>query len=86
MCTLFQKRLKKLFSCKGKEISKHWRKKQVEYFMLHRVTGDYKPFSEVTRNALLYTLRNLKLECKENAVYRKRELGSALFFFYDYLF
>ncbi|MDR7071776.1 haloacid dehalogenase type II [Fictibacillus barbaricus] len=57
-----------LFPGKGKEISLQWRKKQVEYFMLHQITGNYKPFSDVTRDALLYTLKNLHEDCKENAV------------------
>jgi 2-haloacid dehalogenase len=57
-----------LFPGKGKEISQQWRKKQVEYFMLLQITGNYKPFSDVTRNALLYTLKNLNEDCKENAV------------------
>ncbi|WNB90838.1 haloacid dehalogenase type II [Bacillus sp. NEB1478] len=58
----------RLFPGKGKEISQQWRKKQVEYFMLHQITGNYKPFSDVTRNALLYTLKNLNEECKENEI------------------
>ncbi|MFE1244983.1 haloacid dehalogenase type II [Fictibacillus sp. NPDC058756] len=52
----------------GKKISELWRKKQVEYFMIHQLTGNYKPFSEVTRNALLYTLKNLSLQINEDAI------------------
>ncbi|ANX11815.1 haloacid dehalogenase, type II [Fictibacillus arsenicus] len=52
----------------GKKISELWRKKQVEYFMIHQLTGNYKPFSEVTRNALLYTLKNLSLQINEDAL------------------
>ncbi|MBY6036553.1 haloacid dehalogenase type II [Fictibacillus nanhaiensis] len=55
-----------LYKGKGKEISEQWRKKQLEYFMLHQLTGNYKPFSEVTKNALLYTLKNLSLSCNED--------------------
>jgi 2-haloacid dehalogenase len=53
----------------GKTISEQWRKKQVEYFMLHQLTGHYKPFSAVTRNALLYTLKNLSLQSNEDALH-----------------
>jgi 2-haloacid dehalogenase len=56
------------FNGYGKTISELWRKKQVEYFMLHQLTGNYKPFSEVTRNALLYTLKNLSLQNNEDAL------------------
>jgi 2-haloacid dehalogenase len=56
------------FNGYGKTISERWRKKQVEYFMLHQLTGNYKPFSEVTRNALLYTLKNLSLQINEDAI------------------
>jgi 2-haloacid dehalogenase len=56
------------FNGYGKTISERWRKKQVEYFMLHQLTGNYKPFSEVTRNALLYTLKNLSLQINEDAL------------------
>ncbi|MDM5317033.1 haloacid dehalogenase type II [Fictibacillus sp. b24] len=57
-----------LFKSYGKEISEEWRKKQVEYFMLHQLTQRYIPFSEITRNALLYTLKKLSLTCKEDAL------------------
>ncbi|MFD1357049.1 haloacid dehalogenase type II [Fictibacillus halophilus] len=56
------------FNGYGKTISELWRKKQVEYFMLHQLTGNYKPFSEVTRKALLYTLKNLSLQNNEDAL------------------
>jgi 2-haloacid dehalogenase len=55
-----------LFPGKGKAISEQWRKKQVEYFMLHQLTGNYQPFSDVTHNALLYTLKSLSLSCKKS--------------------
>jgi 2-haloacid dehalogenase len=57
-----------IFKGYGKTISEQWRKKQVEYFMLHQLTRKYKPFSEITRNALLYTLKNLSLQRKENEI------------------
>lgn len=57
-----------LFSGHGAAISEEWRKKQVEYFMLHQLTGTYIPFSEITRNALLYTLKKFSLQCKEDAL------------------
>ncbi|MGA4721245.1 haloacid dehalogenase type II [Fictibacillus nanhaiensis] len=52
----------------GKVISEEWRKKQVEYFMIHQLTGIYIPFSEITRNALLYTLKKFSLQCNEEAL------------------
>lgn len=48
-----------LFNGYGKQISEGWRQKQVEYFMLHQLTDRYIPFSEITRNALSYTLNKL---------------------------
>ncbi|MCM3732577.1 haloacid dehalogenase type II [Fictibacillus nanhaiensis] len=57
-----------IFKGYGKTISEQWRKKQVEYFMLHQLTKKYKPFFEITRNALLYTLKNLSLQRKENEI------------------
>lgn len=57
-----------IFKGYGKTISEQWRKKQVEYFMLHQLTGNYKPFSEITRNALLYTLKNFSLQGNEDAL------------------
>ncbi|WP_137790064.1 haloacid dehalogenase type II [Bacillus sp. E(2018)] len=56
------------FKDHGKAISVEWRKKQVEYFMLHQLTGTYIPFSEITRNALLYTLKKFSLQCNEEAL------------------
>ncbi|ANC79309.1 hypothetical protein ABE65_006325 [Fictibacillus phosphorivorans] len=52
----------------GKAISEEWRKKQVEYFMLHQLTRTYLPFSEITRNALSYTLKKFSLQCNEEAL------------------
>lgn len=57
-----------LFKNHGKEISEEWRKKQVEYFMLHQLTQRYIPFFEITRNALFYTLKKLLLQCNEDAL------------------
>jgi 2-haloacid dehalogenase len=54
-----------IFNGYGKTISELWRKKQVEYFMLHQLTGNYKPFSNVTQDALLYTLKKLSLDIKK---------------------
>ncbi|MED1863077.1 haloacid dehalogenase type II [Fictibacillus nanhaiensis] len=62
------KKAELLFEAHGKAISEEWRKKQVEYFMLHQLTGRYIPFSEITRNALLYTLKKLSLQCNEDAL------------------
>ncbi|SFG52863.1 2-haloacid dehalogenase [Halobacillus alkaliphilus] len=55
------KECNEIFPNKGDEISQSWRKKQLEYFFLRQLMERYKPFDEITRDALNYA-------CKENGV------------------
>lgn len=55
----------------GKEaatISKLWRSKQLEYTWLREIMGTYKPFSEVTQEALQYALSRFKLPAEQSKV------------------
>ncbi|TFE02215.1 haloacid dehalogenase type II [Jeotgalibacillus salarius] len=51
------KELNSLYPDKGEAISQTWRKKQVEYFILRQVMGRYKPFDQVTRDSLVYAVK-----------------------------
>ncbi|WP_404407186.1 haloacid dehalogenase type II [Jeotgalibacillus malaysiensis] len=51
------KELEELFPDHGEAISQTWRKKQVEYFFLRQVMGRYKPFDQVTRDSLVYAVK-----------------------------
>lgn len=53
------KECNKVFPNKGDAISQSWRKKQLEYFFLRQLIQRYKPFDEITKDALNYA-------CKEN--------------------
>lgn len=46
-----------LFPEKGGAISTTWRKKQLEYFFQLQMMGRYRPFDEVTRDALRYACK-----------------------------
>ncbi len=45
------------FPEKGETISAEWRKKQLEYFFQRQMMGRYRPFDEVTRDALRYACK-----------------------------
>jgi 2-haloacid dehalogenase len=45
----------------GMEISQLWRRKQLEYTWLRSLMGHYIPFEQATRDALLYTCKQLRL-------------------------
>lgn len=47
------------FADKGTVISQLWRQKQLEYSFLRQVMGAYKPFYEITKEALQYVCRSL---------------------------
>ncbi|MFA6314033.1 MAG: haloacid dehalogenase type II [Sterolibacterium sp.] len=51
-----------LFPGKGAELSRLWRAKQIEYTHLRTLSGRYKGFWDITRDALTYTLACLGLE------------------------
>lgn len=51
-----------IFPGKGAELSQLWRAKQIEYTYLRTLSGRYKGFWELTRDALHYALTRLGLE------------------------
>ncbi|WP_147804910.1 haloacid dehalogenase type II [Alkalicoccus halolimnae] len=55
--TSTEKTLQKYFPDKAESIGAVWRKKQIEYAFIRQMTGIYKPFSEVTADALAYSLK-----------------------------
>lgn len=59
-----------LFPGKGTEVSQLWRAKQIEYSHLRTLSGRYKGFWDVTRDALVYALTRLGLESAHESVER----------------
>jgi len=51
-----------LFPGRGDELSALWRVKQIDYTRLRTLSDRYVPFSQVTRDALVFACRALKLE------------------------
>lgn len=60
------KECNEVFPTKGDAISQSWRKKQLEYFFLRQLMQRYKPFDEITKDALNYA-------CKENGAELSKE-------------
>ncbi|OHX51133.1 haloacid dehalogenase, type II [Planococcus salinarum] len=56
-----------LFPGHGEEISQRWRTKQVEYFLLRQMMGNYATLHTITRQALRYALNELGKESDEKA-------------------
>ncbi len=54
-----------LFPGKGSELSQLWRLKQIEYTQLRTLASRYRPFWEVTQDALVFSARRLGLELSE---------------------
>ena len=52
----------RLFPGKGPAVAELWRDKQIEYTRLRTLSNTYKPFWEVTQDALVFTCRKLGLE------------------------
>lgn len=50
------------FPGKGQELARLWRGKQIEYSQLRTLCSTYKPFWEVTQDALVFACRQLQLE------------------------
>lgn len=50
------------FPGKGAMLAEQWRTKQIEYSQLRTLCLTYKPFWEVTQDALVFSCRKLKLE------------------------
>lgn len=51
----------RLFHGKGAAVAELWRDKQIEYTRLRTLSNTYKPFWEVTQDALVFTCRKLGL-------------------------
>lgn len=54
-----------LFPGRGNELSLLWRQKQLEYSWLRTMSGRYKLFQDVTRDALRFAARRLELALSE---------------------
>jgi len=52
----------KLYPARGAALAELWRDKQIEYTRLRTMCSMYKPFWEVTQDALVFACRKLKLE------------------------
>ena len=55
------RRAEDLYPGQGSRLAFLWREKQIEYSRLRTLSGRYVPFSQVTRDALIFALRALKL-------------------------
>jgi 2-haloacid dehalogenase len=54
-----------LFPGKGDALSQLWRQKQLEYSWLRAMSGKYKPFWEITEDALAFSAQKLELGMTE---------------------
>lgn len=54
-----------LFPGHGKALSELWRDKQIEYTRLRSMSNEYKPFWEVTKDALVFSCKKLKIDMSE---------------------
>ena len=52
----------KLYPARGAALAELWRDRQIEYTRLRTMCSMYKPFWEVTQDALVFACRKLKLE------------------------
>src|SRR5437763_4567609 len=57
----------KLFPGKGEALAAMWRDKQIEYTRLRTMCSTYKPFWEVTQDALVFCCNRLGLDLDLNA-------------------
>ena len=62
------RRAEKMFPGSGEQLARLWRDKQIEYSRLRTMSGRYVSFSDVTRDALEYSLQALKLDFVPNDV------------------
>jgi len=60
------RRAEELFAGQGEQLARLWREKQIEYSRLRTMSGRYVSFSDVTRDALEYSLQALKLNAGPN--------------------
>jgi 2-haloacid dehalogenase len=52
----------RLFPGKGPQLAELWRDKQIEYTRLRTLSNTYKPFWEITQDALVFSCRKLVLD------------------------
>ena len=62
------RRAEELFPGHGTRLAVAWRDKQIEYSRLRTMSGRYVPFSQVTREALEFTLNLLRLPASATSV------------------
>lgn len=60
--TALKKDCEELYPGYGEKISQGWRAKQVEYFLLRQLMGNYATLRSITQGALVYTLKENGLE------------------------
>lgn len=63
--TAIQKECEDFYPGYGEKISQSWRSKQVEYFMLRQLMGNYKTLYEITHDALKYALQEQGIESND---------------------
>ncbi|MGH2319539.1 haloacid dehalogenase type II [Planococcus sp. SE5232] len=63
--TAVKKECEDLYPGYGEEISQSWRAKQVEYFMLRQLMGNYATLQTITHQALKYVLKENDLQSSE---------------------
>ncbi len=63
--TAIKKECEELYPGYGEKISQTWRSKQVEYFMLRQLMGNYATLYSITHDALTYALNESDLQASE---------------------
>ncbi len=64
--TAIKKECEEFYPGYGEKISQSWRSKQVEYFMLRQLMGNYATLYEITHHALKYALNEQGIEANED--------------------
>ncbi|MGA2548824.1 MAG: haloacid dehalogenase type II [Burkholderiaceae bacterium] len=59
-----------LFPGQGRVLAELWRDRQIDYTRLRTLSGRYRPFSEVTRDALRFAVQKLKLAASDEMIQR----------------
>lgn len=63
--TAIKEECEELYPGYGEKISQTWRSKQVEYFMLRQLMGNYATLYSITQHALTYALKENDLQASE---------------------
>lgn len=71
--TSLKEECEELYPGYGEKISQGWRAKQVEYFLLRQLMGNYATLRSITQRALVYTLKENGLEVNDQAEQRLLE-------------